>query len=131
MNSVAQVRDCFEKLIKATMEKDLEGFMINFTVDATVFDPAFPPGKFYGYDEIRSWKIRMFADLTDISIAITNEQTRDAGDVIWLTCEYVFKAIIAEEARRGDGFLSLIWTLQPDNTYKIELFHASNLKKKQ
>lgn len=130
VKSVAFVRDSFEKLLEATQEKNIEKVMINFTADASVFDPAFPPGKFNGYDEIRSWHMQMFEDLSDISISTTNVQTRDAGDVIWLTCEYVFKAIIENEAKRGDGFLSLIWTLQPDKTYKIELFHASNLPKK-
>lgn len=125
----AGVEAAFDAFVTAWEEEDREALNETFTDDAVAFDPV-PPGKFEGAAGIDGLLSATFQQLDDIDITISEPSVHTEGRVGWLTARYVFAGQpVAEgaEPTRDEGYVSTVWVLQPDGSYRIPLFHASVL----
>lgn len=121
------VEAAFETFIDAWEAEDADAALATFTADAIAFDPV-PPVKFAGTGGIRSWISGAFETLDGISITTSEMTVQTHGPVAWSTARYVFEATPAEgEPISDEGYLSMVWLLQDDGSYKATLFHASNI----
>lgn len=124
----AEVEAVVEELITAWEEQDLEAAVDLFTADAVVYDASWPPGKFEGIDEIRTWTAEHFEQLDRIYVTLTERSVRTVGRVAWFQARLVVSTQPVqpdtEQAREGNH-LSMIWVRQEDGSYKCPLFHAS------
>jgi hypothetical protein len=77
----AEVEAAVEELITAWVEQDLEGAIDVFTTDAVVYDASWPPGKFDGIEEIRTWTAEHFEQLDSIYITLTERSVQTVGRV--------------------------------------------------
>lgn len=121
------IEAAFEAFIDAWETENLEAARATFTADAVAFDPV-PPFKFSGTEGIRAWTSGAFEQLDSISIATSEMTVRTHGPVAWSTARYTFEATPTEgEAISDEGYLSMVWVLQDDGSYRATLFHASNI----
>ncbi len=124
--SVAEVEAALKKFEEAWEHEDVQTAASAFTADALVFDPV-PPGKFEKAEAIRAWISDSFDHLDRISINISQLHVQIAGPVAWLTGHYVFEAQQEEKPFRAEGYMSMVWVLQTDNSLKASVFHASHI----
>lgn len=122
--TAAGVEAAFQAFVDAWEAEDVEAAVGAFTTDAVAFDPV-PPGKFGGPEGIRAWASGAFEALEGITITVSEVSAATEGRVGWLTAHYVFEGQAPDESVRDEGYLSSVWVLQDDGSYKATLFHAS------
>lgn len=121
------VKVMVDELVEAWEQEDLDAAVDMFSADAVLYDPAWPPGKFEGPEEIRNWTAGHFESFDEIDLILSERTVRSIGRVAWFQAEYVLAVRSAEpdaEPTRGEGFLSILWVKLEDGTYKSPLFHA-------
>lgn len=124
----AEVEVAVEELITAWEEQDLEAAIDVFTTDAVVYDASWPPGKFDGIEEIRTWTAEHFEQLDSIYVTLTERSVQTVGRVAWLQARLVVttQPVQPETEPAPDGnHLSMIWVRQEDGSYKCPHFHTS------
>jgi ketosteroid isomerase-like protein len=124
--SAAQVEAEANRLVEAWEKEDLEAAVSGFTADAVVIDPV-PPGIFERAEGVRTWVSGSFEALEQIDIDLSQLRIQTSGPVAWLTAHFVFAAQQAGKPFRVEGYVSMVWVVQPDGAYKISVFHASHL----
>ena len=124
--SAAQVEAAVNKLVEAWEKEDLEAAVRDFTPDAVVIDPV-PPGIFERAEGVRAWVSGSFEALEQIDIDLSQLRIQTAGPVAWLTAHFVFAGQQAGKPLRFEGYVSMVWVVQPDGAHKISVFHASHL----
>lgn len=105
---------------------DAESLVASFTPDAVIYDPT-PPGEVRGADAIRSFVIDFLEENQQIGVELSDVRVSTDGSVGWTTCRYRFVAHTDGEERVAEGNLTVIFVMQPDESYRIALFHASRL----
>lgn len=127
----AAILNAWEALLAAWEAQDVEGVLRAFTENAIVFDPV-PPGKFEGQTGIRNWAAGAFDAFEEISIDTEQVQVATEGPVGWVMARYTFRGTpLQGEAYVDEGYVSALWTLAADGTYRSPLFHASVLPEGQ
>ena len=105
---------------------DVEPVVASFTPDAVIYDPT-PPGEVRGTDAIRSWVVDFLEANDQIAIGLSDVRVSTDGSVGWTTCRFRFTAHTDGEERVSEGNLTVIFVMQPDESYRVALFHASRL----
>ncbi len=124
--TAAGVEAAFRAFVAAWEAEDVEAVVGSFTADGVAFDPV-PPGKFAGSAGIRALASGTFESLDRISIPVTEIEIDTWGRVAWLTARYVFQSEEVGETTADEGYVSMVWMLQDDGSYRATLFHASPL----
>lgn len=126
MATAAGVESAFQAFIDVWEAEDVEGVVTAFTADGVAFDPV-PPGKFSGTEGIRALATGTFETQDDITIPVTELEIRTHGDVAWSTARFTYQATMDGQSIADEGYVSMVWLLQDDGSYKAALFHASPL----
>jgi len=124
MATAAGVESAFQAFVDAWEAEDAEAVVATFTADGVMFDPV-PPGKFSGSEGIRGLTTETFAAQDQISIPYTEFEVQTHGAVAWSTARYTYQATMGGESIAEEGYVSMVWLLQDDGSYKASLFHAS------
>jgi uncharacterized protein (TIGR02246 family) len=126
MATAAGVEAAFQAFVDVWEAEDVEAVLATFTADAVVFDPV-PPGKFSGSEGIRGLVTSTFESQDGISIPVSEVEVRTHGPVAWSTARYTYQADMGGETIADEGYVSMVWVLQDDGSYRATLFHASPL----
>lgn len=127
----AAILNAWEALVAAWEAQDIEGVLRAFTDNAVVFDPA-PPGRFEGQTGIRNWAAGAFDAFEEIAIDTEQVQVATEGPIGWVVARYTFRGTpLQGETLVDEGYVSVLWTLATDGTYRSPLFHASVLPEGQ
>lgn len=126
MATSAGVESAFQAFIDVWEAGDVEGVVSTFTADGVAFDPV-PPGKFSGTEGIRALATGTFEAQDDITIPYTEFEARTHGDVAWSIARYTYRATMDGQSIADEGYVSMVWVLQDDGSYRATLFHASEL----
>ena len=124
--SAEAVRAAYDAWEGAWESEDFAATAGAFAADAVVIDPI-PPYKFAGTEEINGWVNGAFEKFDSITITSDDVDIRTDGPVAWLVGRFRFEGQSADGSVVDEGYLSMIWRLQEDGSYKAELFHATNL----
>lgn len=124
--TAAGVEAALQAFIDGWEAQDLETVLGTFTADAVAFD-AVPPVKFTGTEGIRAWVSGAFDMFDTISIPLSEVEIDTHGQVGWSSARYTFEAEGGGETTGDEGYVSMVWVLQDDGSYRATLFHASNL----
>ncbi len=124
--TVAGVEAAFQAFVEAWEAEDVEAVAGTFTADAVMFDPV-PPVKFSGSEEIRALASGAFESADRISIPVSEVEVETHGPVAWSTARYTYESQADGETTADEGYVSMVWVLQEDGSYKATLFHASHL----
>lgn len=130
MATAAGVEAAFQAFVEAWEAQDVEAVVTSFTADAVMFDPV-PPGKFSGSAEIRALVSGAFESADEISIPVSELEVGTHGPVAWSTAGYTYASEAAGETTSEEGYVSMVWVLQDDGSYKATLFHASPLPEEE
>lgn len=126
MATAEGVEAAFRAFTAAWEAEDLEAVVGTFTPDAVAFDPV-PPGKFAGSEGIRALASGAFESADAISIPLSEVEVGTHGSVGWSTARFTYESEAAGETTSDDGYVSMVWVLQDDGSYRATLFHASEL----
>lgn len=124
MATAAGVETAFQTFVDAWETEDADAVVAAFTADGVAFDPV-PPGKFSGSEGIRGLATATFEAQDSISIPYTEFEVRTHGPVAWSTARYTYQATMSGESIAEEGYVSMVWLLQDDGSYRAALFHAS------
>lgn len=122
--TTAGVEEAFTTFVEAWESEDVEAVLATFTADAVVFDPV-PPGKFSGAEAIRGLVTNTFEMQEQISIPVSEVEVSTHGPVAWSSARYTYESRMEGEMMAEDGYVSMVWVLQDDGSYRATLFHAS------
>jgi ketosteroid isomerase-like protein len=121
-----EVEAALQEFMGSWERADVELLVASFTPDAVIYDPT-PPGEVRGADAIRSFVIDFLQANQQIGVELSDVRVATEGPVGWTTSRYRFVAITDGEERISEGNLTLIFVIQPDESYRVALFHASRL----
>ena len=121
-----EVEAALRDFMDAWERADAEPLIASFTPDAVIYD-ATPPGEVRGADAIRSFVIDFLEANQQITVELSDVRVSTDGSVGWTTCRYRFVAHTDGEERVAEGNLTVIFVMQPDESYRVALFHASRL----
>jgi uncharacterized protein (TIGR02246 family) len=121
-----EVEGALQEFMDTWERADVEPMVAAFTPDAVIYDPT-PPGEVRGAEAIRSFVIDFFEANQQIAVELSDVRVSTDGSVGWTTCRYRFVAHTDGEERNSEGNLTVIFVMQPDESYRVALFHASRL----
>ncbi len=121
-----EVEAALQEFMDSWERADVEPLVALFTPDAVIYDPT-PPGEVRGADAIRSFVIDFLEANQQIAVELSDVRVSTDGSVGWTTCRYRFVAHTDGEERFSEGNLTVIFVMQPDESYRVALFHASRL----